>query len=235
MTKQKSVRNYLPVIAFAITLFLFLSVIIIGNILNNERQDFVAEEMQKMYSDFNSMQTLSLIMGDYDDEMVCIAFESKLQELDSYIWTLAEKIDKYRIVTEEFQEDEFYLKQKKTFNENEIFYYLMMRKMNRQCNMSKEPLLFFYQNSFDCKKCDDQSFVLTDINEDDDDLENEVAIFSLDVDLNISAVDMMTKYYELEEYPCLIFSDGTRMCGMMDKFIIERKLCEINPKLMICE
>jgi hypothetical protein len=228
-------RQNIAILALAITIFLFLSIIFLGMILNNKREDKINNEVKKMYDDFRGMQTLSLIMENYDDEMVCIAFESKLKELDSYIWKLGENIDKYRVATEEFQKDEYFLTQKKEFNENEVFYYLMMKRMITRCNIEKEPILFFYQNSADCKKCDDQSFVLNDINEIDDEKgKNEIAIFSFDVDLNITSINILNQYYKIDQYPCIAFSNNEKMCGMQDKNIIIKKICSINPKINIC-
>lgn len=228
-------KKNIALLAFAITLLMLSGVIFAGMFLNDKRQQYINSEVQRMYNDFNSMQTLSLLVNNYDDEMVCIAFESKLKELDSYIWKLGEKIDQYRIATEEFQKDKFYLEQKKTFNENEVFYYLLMKRMVDTCNITKEPMLFFYQNSVDCKKCDDQSFVLSDINEMDDKKGgNQVAIFSFDVDLNISSIKVLNQYYKIEEYPCIVFSNGEKMCGMQDKDRILKKMCAINPILGVC-
>jgi hypothetical protein len=228
-------KKNIAILALAITLFLFISVIFLGIILNNKREDKINAEVKKMYDDFRGMEMLSLIIENYDNDMICIAFESKLKDLDSYIWKLGEDIDKYRIATEEFQKDEYFLTQKKEFNENEVFYYLMMKKMITQCNIKKEPMLFFYQNSADCKKCDDLSFVLNDINEmDDKQGKNEISIFSFDIDLNITSINILNQYYKINQYPCIAFSDNKILCGMQDKEVIIDKICSINPNISIC-
>jgi hypothetical protein len=224
-------KSNITLIAFIITVFLFATLLMLGTMMNNKREDVINAEFQRMYKDFNSMQMLTLIQG-YNDSIVCIAFENKIKDMDNYIWELGEKIDKYRVATEEFQKDKYYLSQKETFNENEVFYYLLMSKMMDKCNITKEPVLFFYKNSADCRKCDDQSFVLTDIREMDDD--NEIAVFSFDSDLNLSSVDMFKRYYGVDEYPCLVFTDGTKMCGMQDKDVIVNKICELNPAVQVC-
>jgi hypothetical protein len=216
-----------------ITIFLLLTVLLLGSYLNNNRQTDLNTRFDRMYQDLSGMQTISLLSEAYDDQMACLAFESKLKEFDTYIWKIGEDIDKYRSATEEFQKSEYYLKQKNTFNENEVYYFLVMKNMLRKCNMSKQIVLFFYQNSEDCKKCDDQSFILTDLKKIDDKYSKELAIFSFDTDLNISTINLLTKYYKTYNFPCLVINEKT-YCGIQDRDYIVEKLCEQTNTTDIC-
>jgi len=228
------IKKRLAIISFGITVFLLITIILLGSVLNNEREETLTEQFDMMSEDFNNMQILFLMSESYDNELACLAFENKLKELDTTIWTLGEKIDKYRTASEEFMKDPYYLEQKKSFNENEVFYFLLMKRMIDRCNISKEVLLFFYQNSADCKKCDDQSFILADINElDDEDGRQEVAIFSFDMDLNISTVSLLSKYYKTSNYPCIVMNEEV-YCGIQDKNFIMNKICTNQPRLYIC-
>jgi hypothetical protein len=124
------------------------------------------------------------------------------------------------VATEEFQKDQFYLDQKKKFNENQILYLLFLTKVDKECALNQDIVTFFYRNSEDCRKCDDQSFVLTDIKEQ---LENNVSIFSFDMDLNITNIDILAQYYEVDELPCTIINEK-KYCGIRDKDFIMGKL-----------
>ena len=94
--------------------------------------------------------------------------------------------------------------------------------MKHKCGYEQTIVLFFYQNSESCKKCDDQSFVLTDINRDIDD---KIAIFSLDTELNITAIKLLGTFYNVTEYPCTIV-ENTTMCGIHSRDELLMKICE---------
>jgi hypothetical protein len=232
--KQKVITKRLLALSFFITIFMLVSLVAIGVLLDRGRERFINTQVNRLYQDFNNMQVYELLRESYDDKMACLAFESKIIELDYYVWKLGEKIDAYRIASEEFQKDPYYLEQKQLFNENEIFYMLLLKKMNTACNLNKSILIFFYQNSEDCKKCDDQSFILRDISllEEDDQVKS-VAIFSLDMDLNITTLKLLEKYYQVNEYPCVII-DEQPYCGIRDRSFIMKKICEKDPDANVC-
>lgn len=228
-------KKVLAIVSLFITIFLFATIVLVGSLMNEKREDYIDSQFDRLSEDFKSMQTLFLMADSYDNEMACLAFETKLKDLDRYVWKLGEKIDKYRSASEEFQKDKYYLTQKVIFNENEVFYLLLMRSMINKCNLSKEVIMFFYQNSEDCKKCDDQSFILADINTlDDDKGEQEVAVFSFDMDLNITELKLLSQYYKVDQYPCVVIGEEN-YCGIQDKNFIIEKICEKHPEMKICE
>ena len=228
------IKKYIALVSLIITLIIFVSILAIGVVFDNKREDYINKQFEKMANDFNNMQTLFLMTDTYDNEMICLALENKLKDLDRSVWDIGQKLDNYRAVTEEFQKSDYYKEQKILFNENEVFYFLLLKKMIEKCNISKEMVLFFYQNSADCRKCDDQSFILSDINDIDDKKgDNEIAMFSLDTDLGISSIDILSKYYEISSLPCIVV-DGDTYCGILDKSFIMEKICLKNPTLKIC-
>ena len=232
MSEDHKTGIKIAIAAFFITVFLLAAVLFLGSTLNDTRESDLNKRFERMSQDFNSMQTFSLLSETYDDKMACLAFENKLQELNSYIWKLGQDIDNYRVASEEFQKNQYYVQQKKLFNENEVYYYLLLRKMEKKCNISKINILFFYKNAVDCKKCDDQSFILSDISKMDDDYKKEIAVFSYDLDLNISTITLLAKYYDVHEFPCVVINE-TPYCGIQDKSFIMKKVCE-TENISIC-
>ena len=217
-------------IAFLITIFLLFSLILINDILGDKREEYINSEIQTMYNNFNEMQTFILMSEIYGDKMACLAFKNKLEDLDQSIWELGKKIDQYRIASEQFFNDPYYFQQKKIFNENEIFYMSLLKKLKKQCDIDTVIISFFYRNKKDCNKCDDQAFVLTDLNKD---IDEEIFIFSFDADLKISFIDLLIEYHKIEEFPCVIIEEN-KFCGMMDKNEIKNKICSISPNVSIC-
>jgi hypothetical protein len=232
--RPRSVTGRLLALAFVITVFMLVSMITIGILLDRGRENYINNQVSRLYQDFNNLHVYDLMAQSYDDKMACLAFESKLVELDYYIWKLGEKIDSYRSATEEFQKDAYYKEQKKLFNENEIYYMLLLDRMTAKCNLSKHIVQFYYRNSDECRKCDDQSFILRDINLlEEDDLQKSVAVFSYDMDLNITTINLLAKYYQVEDLPCIVI-DGMRFCGIQDKQSILKIICSSDPEANVC-
>jgi hypothetical protein len=223
------IRKKVILIGFLITLFLFISIIFLGAILDKKREERVDFQMQNIYKDMEDIQKLMLMSEVYGNDMACLAFKQKLKDLDQKTWTLGMKIEQYRIATEEFSKNSYYVDQKKLFNENQLIYLTLLTKIKKQCDYHQAIISFFYQNSADCKKCDDQSFVLTDIN---DLYDEEISIFSFDLDLNISTVDLLKQYYKIDQLPCVVINEKP-YCGIQDKKFIEEKICE-TTNLSFC-
>ncbi|MBN2458819.1 hypothetical protein JXB28_00915 [Candidatus Woesearchaeota archaeon] len=213
------VKKSIFLIALLITAFLLSTILLLGDFLNNERKSNVEERME-IISDLNDIQTFSLLSDVYGNKLACLAFKSKLADWDKTLWNLGLKLEQYRVATEEFQKDPFYIEQKKKFNENELLYMAFLTKAKNECNLTQNIISFFYRKSELCKKCDDQSFVLTDVKRM---LEDQVSIFSFDSDLNITSVQLLERYYEIDQYPCIVINEE-KFCGIQDRNFILDKL-----------
>jgi hypothetical protein len=207
--------------------------------MNEKREAVLAKNFNQLTSDLDDMQTLILLSDSFggNNDFACKSFAEKLSQLDTSLWDLGAKLDKYRIATEEFEESSYYLHQKSVFNKNSLKYYLFMKSMVKHCGLNKKLITYFYQDSKKCPKCDDQSFILRDITLLDKKLnpdDSELAIFSFDTDLGLQSIDMITKYYNFSHYPCLVI-DGVPSCGIQGKKQIIRSLCSSsNNSLKIC-
>jgi len=223
------IKKNIPILAFAITLFLLLTILLVGSIMNKERKDYVTNQMD-IIRNMNDIQSYSLMSDVYGTKIACLALKTKLKDWDVSLWDLGIKLEQYRAASEEFQKDPFYQKQKTTFNENQLMYLLFLTKIKKECSLDQSIITFFYQNSADCKKCDDQSFVLTDVKRAAGD---GVSIFSFDMDLNITNVELLKEYYEIDELPCIII-DESKFCSIRDKNFITEQICKGTPALSFC-
>lgn len=224
-------KNQLYILAFIITCFLLATLIIIGDVFDSKREEAITGLIQDTYNNLNEMQTFMLMSEIYGDEMACLAFRSKLSELDKTLWELGIKLDRYRIATEQFEKDPFYLTQKRVFNENEVFYLMLLAKVNSVCDYNQDVISFFYRNAESCGDCDAQSFVLTDIKRD---VDQDISIFSFDTELGLTSIELLTRYYKINGYPCLVINDET-FCGMRDRQFIVDKLCETSDIALCAE
>jgi len=214
-----ALKKNLFLIAFLITVCLLSVILLIGNIMNNSRKTYVTDQMQ-IITDVSELQTYSLMTDVYGDKMACVAFKQKLHQWDKSLWDLGIKLESYRVATEEFEKDPFYIEQKNKFNENEVLYLMFLTKVKKDCQLNQNIISFYYQNSYDCKKCDDQSFILTDIKQE---LQENVSIFSFDADLNLTNTKIMMDYYGITQLPCIVINEE-KYCGIQDKKFILQKL-----------
>lgn len=215
MTKQVLIT------ALFITLFLLSSILLIGGVLNDRRESVVTDRISHLDRDLAEIQTFFLLSETYGDEMACLAFEQKLKDLDTTIWDLGIQLDQYRAASEEFTRSAFYAQQKRTFNENQLVYMTLLTELKDRCGYKQTVIAFFYTNSTDCPKCDDQSAVLTSVNMRFDE---DVAIFSYDLELGITSLDLMARYFNVSELPCTII-DGETYCGIRGREEVIDAIC----------
>ena len=216
------IKKEILILAFFITLSIFLSLLLVGSFLDNKRQQSIDTRFEKMYADVGDMQKILLISGAYNGTVVCQAINTKLNSMDRTMWDAGMKLEQYRVASEEFKTADYYSDQRKSFNDNEITYLMLLVQIKKQCEYNKPIISFFYQNSKTCSKCDDQSFVLNDIKREQG---NNVNIFAFDTDLNLTSVDIIKNSYGVDEFPCVVINDQ-KYCGIRSKDFIMSKMCE---------
>jgi hypothetical protein len=230
MEMRKRIDKKTFLLAAFITLLIFISVYALNLFLNMEREETILKRMDEITEEFDEMRAISSLMQVFGENVTCLALKSELAYLDPKIWKLGNKIDAYREVTREYWNDPFYIKQKKRFNRQEIIYLSMLKEMKKKCKeMNQTIILFFYKKAEECKECDAQSFVLTNINRK---IDPEIAIFSFDCSLNLSSVNVLVNFYNIVEFPCTVVEDK-KYCGLHNREEIEKILCS-HGNLSIC-
>ena len=230
------VKYRLLVASLFITLTLFTAIFLLGSFLNQERETVVNQAFSQINQDFSEMQTIFLLADSHDRELACLALKKKLIDMDESLWDLGFDLERYAAASEEIKESDYYEEQKIRFNENQILYYLILEDAIETCGFEKQIILYFYADRENCSKCDDQSFILRDITLEDEDrnLDREVAVFSLDTDLGVGSIDILNEYYELQDYPCVIINDNEPMCGIKGREEIMTVICNENSNLTLC-
>ena len=209
------------IVAAVITIMLFISIYSFNLFLNTQRERVVIERMEQVLDEYQEIQTLSLMSDVFGKEMTCLSLEKRLAHMDKTLWETGVKIDKYREVTKKFITDPFYLDQKRKFNRNEVLYLSMLKEMKDWCEFNQTIILYFYKKKEFCPDCDGQAFVLTDLNKE---INDEIAIFSFDSDLELPCVSTLELFYNITSYPCLVIEDNT-YCELFDKDQLIDLLC----------
>jgi hypothetical protein len=209
-------------IALGITAVLFITVIITANFLNQGREQIIDVRLDDLASDYKDLQTILLLSEIYGDEFFCIGVREQLNNLDQSLWKTGEKIEKYQEASSTFTKDPLYNNLKKIFNQNQVYYLSLFKNFKEKCEWNNKVVMFFYKSADKCSNCDEQSFVLTDIKQD---LEEDIAIFSFDMDLGLKSLNAIASYHEIEEYPCMIIEEE-KHCGLMNKNTVKKLICE---------
>ena len=217
-----AVDKNILIAAGVITVLLFVVIFSSNLLLEKGRERVVLDKMENIVDDYKEMQAILLMVDVFGKNISCVALGENLAKMDKSLWETGRKIDQYRAATEQFMKDPFYLEQKKKFNMNEALYFSMLKQMKSLCEVNQTIVLFFYRKKEECPDCDAQSFVLTDLKKE---LGQEIAVFSFDVDLATSPINVLTKFYNLSSYPCIVIED-IPYCGLCDKDGMIELLCE---------
>ena len=217
------------IIAAIITVMLFISIYSFNLYLNTRREQVIVDKMGEVLDEYQELEALSLMSEVFGKEMTCLSLEKRLAHMDKTLWDTGIKIDRYREVTEKFITDPFYINQKTKFNRNEVLYLLMLKEMNDWCEFNQTIILYFYKKKDFCPDCDGQAFVLTDLNKE---INEEMAIFSFDSDLELPSVSTLELFYNITSYPCIVVEDNA-YCKLYNKNQLIDLLCD-HRRLSIC-
>lgn len=203
--------------------------------MNKKREETVVGRIDKMVEEYEDMQTLLLMSEFFGEEATCIALKSMLANMNVEVWKLGSKLDSYRQVTEEFMKDPFYQDQKRIFNRKEVLYFSVLKKMKSMCKLNQTIVAFFYRKKEFCPDCDAQSFVLSDIKHDLEKIkkDEELPMFSFDIDTNLPSINLLVKFYNLTYFPCIVVEDKPH-CGLYNKKQVMNILCK-ESKLPTCQ
>lgn len=218
------------VISFLITTLIFMGIILVGFVFSDARENRVNQDMSSIITDISDIQDVMLMSNVIGEEGMCQAFSEIKTEMDENLWQLGMILDNYRIATEEFTESEFYRENKRRFNKNQATYYFLFENIKRNCNQTQPTILYFYRDEEECDRCNDQSFVLGDVN---DELDDNVSVFPFDFELGLVTINALANHYNVTEFPCTVI-DGKSHCGVVrGKDFIINEICQ-NHNVSAC-
>jgi len=219
---------------FVITGLIFISIMFANSLMNDKREGAVMERMNQVVEEYEEMQNLLIMSEFFGEESTCVALENMLYNMNKGLWDLGKKIDSYREATQEFLKDPFYQEQKRQFNRKQSLYFSIMKRLEDKCEFNQTIVSYFYKKKEYCENCDAVSFVLSDIRNDLENIEkeDELLIFSFDADLDLPSINLLTRFYNITEYPSIVIGDNVYP-GLFNKKQLKSVLCE-EAELSIC-
>lgn len=184
-TRKNEWRKY--VIAFIITVFLFMTAFYLSNFFNNKKieeirniETTIAIDILSSETQFDLLEELSC--GNVNDSILS-------QELND----LAAKIEFSEQQGLGSEEERAGLR--KYYSLLQIKDYLLMKKAEDKCNFKTTSIIYFYSNKEDCRDCEKQGYILTDIRQNYPD----VRVYAFDYNLELTALDALISIYKVRE------------------------------------
>jgi hypothetical protein len=224
------VKTY--ILAALLTILLFSLIYIVNSHLSNMREDTVTVKMNEIIEDFEEIESFYYLQEYIKSQNnSCDALINNLHEMESKIWKLDERIRNYRLVTQQIENDAFYIQEKSRLNRRQLIYMTQLNEVKKNCGDGQSIILYFYGDCYGNRRCDEQGFVLTYLNQK---IDSEVAILSFDADRATPSIKSLMDFHNVTALPCVVI-EGNTHCGLHDKVDMESLLCRYSPHLSICK
>lgn len=186
-------------LVFILTTFIFLMGLWFGqNMLKSK-----LSEIEKMQNDFRTETSTLEVEYLFLSQKPCSVVNSS--ELSKELYQMGSRL--------EFMEDSYgkdnqdVLSLKSYYSLLEMRHWLFFENVRQQCNFDVKTILYFYSN-VRCDRCEEQGYILTFLRSNYPNLN----VYSFDVDIDNSALNMLKEHYNLgpsEMLPVIILENKT--------------------------
>ncbi len=207
-SKKRSTKFYL-LVSFIASIIVFSAGIGLGLVLDSLKSASIGSSIDELRDSITDAELELLLMDYFGGNMSCNYLVLKSEELSEQSTDLGSRLDLFE------QSDQIdtnaYLPLKKEYTRVLIKNWLTLENIKSSCTMNYSTILYFYNNN-NCSACVNQAYVL---NYYKNLLKNNVMIFAIDSNLNISIVRMLVSAYNTQEYPSLVVN-GQLFSGYQD-------------------
>lgn len=213
-----NVRNY--VLAFIITAVIFATALYTSNYFNNRRAAEIRATQDNISIDILSLETQFDLLAENSCRDI-----AENSVLSSELGTLASRLSYLESQGNIDEEEVGRLKQ--FYSLLQIKDLLLMKRVSAKCGLEPEFILYFYSNAGDCKDCERQGYVLTDLSN----TYPNLRIYSFDYNLPITALQTLVAMNNIDEnLPALVINDQVRY-GFKSAEEIEKLLPGLEKEL----
>ncbi|MCA9356291.1 hypothetical protein H6790_02120 [Candidatus Nomurabacteria bacterium] len=184
------------ILVFFITAVIFISALLLSNFFANKKLAEIKNIQESISLDILSSETQYTLLSQLSCKDTTGALLSdELNKLAHKIEYSENNLSSYSEL-EELKDFYFLL---------EIKDFLLMKKINKECDIPLYTVLYFYGDAKSCTDCEKQSYVLTDLRDSYD----ELRVYSFDFYTTLSAVNSLKSIYKVEEaeLPILVIDD----------------------------
>ncbi len=182
------------VAAFSITILIFITGFVLGNISIGSKIGMVQDLQTEIYTESLGFD----ILFDLAEDNLCD--ESNIADINYYLTDFGEKVS-YLEETKKDDEDVRILKNQ--YNALEIKHFLLINKINAKCGDEYDTILYFYGSEADCSSCLIQGLELTSAKNENP----NIMIYSFDYNSNYAPVRNLINRYSIDTAPTLIINE----------------------------
>lgn len=205
-------KKYL--IVFFITLFVFVTAFYVSGNMNDKKLEEIRSIEDTISIDILSLET----QFDLFEELSCDSITDSI--LSKELNELASKIEYGEKNFDSLDDELFGLK--KYYSLLQIKDFLLMQKASERCKLNIESIIYFYGRE-ECKDCQKQGFVLTNLRQD----YPELRVYSLDYYLDLSAIEALKSIYKVDENLPALIINGKTYKGFKSREEIEKIIPEL--------
>ena len=218
-------------IAFFLSLCIFIIGILIGVVISGERASYLDEinKVQRLGYDSLQLQTLYLTSA-LDIEKNCLAAS---RTLDTNVDSLVKATNNlYSFLSQVSMNENEILLIKREYILAQIRYWLSSEKVKKECDIDTVSVLYFYSDE-ECGDCGAQGLILTYLKSN---LKNKLLVFSFDSDFSSEPmVGILKSAYNITFVPSLVIN-GIKYEGLMKRDDVLDVICPFyDEDVDICE
>jgi len=209
---MKIERGYY-IVAGILTFLVFVSGILIGWYLDNQRVSYLTKRYEDLETELQSLiieDKFYQIFG--NSSLICNFSFDRMYEVVKEVDELGERLESFEKINQ-FNLQEFGRLKKRYTNLN-IDLWLRILKLKGKCNYTVHTILYFYPTKTVCVECDAQGLVLTYWK---NRYPKQIMIFPIDGDLDIPLVSSIKSTFNVERYTTLIIDEKKRVEGFISK------------------
>lgn len=216
--KHRHVSASKYVVAFVITLIIFLLGTAIGFFVEEKRVNFIQNAAEQQRYEFESLQLQYEYINKLKDEENCPAV------LEAFKYNI-ESLEKSRERLERYEEDAQITKDniddiKRRYVLAQVRFWLLAKDTKHICDTTFTDILYFYGTKEECPDCESQAMILNNLK---NIFNEDLLIFAFDGELeNEPLITLIKETYAIQEYPTLIINSQPH-----DEFVNRSELVQI--------
>jgi hypothetical protein len=208
---RKKLDNMKLLAVFSMATLIFLLGIIFGNFMSERKVGELQKLEQDLRTDTIAAEVQYLILADNP----CTDIDTTL--LTEELYQISSKIA--------YMENQLggtnpeVVRLKEYYSLLQIRHWMLLKKIQSQCDQEYNLILYFYSNRGDCPRCEQQGFILNYIRKK---FEN-ARVYAFDINNQNAALNTLKNIYRVSETPSIIVNDRP-FSGFMTTEEIEKEL-----------
>ena len=166
----------------------------------------IVDYVQNLDSDLQSIQIQELFVQSLNENDTCKfadVYFSQINENLNYFWKLLPaRLEEYEKNTAPTKE---YLDLKRQYTKLSLRAWIIAKENYKRCDTRIVPVLYFY--SANCTDCVSQGEALDNVKQALALTNNSLIVFTVDYNYNEPALNLVKKYYKINDVPALIIND----------------------------